>query len=116
MSDYEAHKGRVVPIKRLDGELDFEYFKRVTGVLLNEDELEDDLSNALYDYDLYEKFFYVNETLYKNVDHEELDPYSSRQELKGNDIDGYEYFMMFYNGGCSLSELIEESLTKLNKK
>lgn len=116
MSDYESHRGRLILRNREENETDKDYFKRVLGDKFIEEEWdeEDDVINCLYEMDLYEKYFYVNDTIYENVDHQELDPYSA-QEINGDDENGYNYFMMFYNGGTCLTEMIEESLKRKNK-
>ena len=112
MSDYESHKGRIKPIFRLENESDKQYFFRATGKDISTEDF-DDLMEAIYDLDLYNKYFYVRETIYENLEHEELDPYSSECVLNGNDTDGYTYHTMFYNGGTCLSEIIEEAIEKL---
>lgn len=116
MSDYESHSGRLLPIKRLENESDFEYFKRATGKEPDAESIEESVMEALYDADLYEEYFYFKETLYKNVDHQELDPYDTTCVLQGNEEDGYTYNTMFYNGGTCLSEMIEEALENLANK
>jgi len=116
MSDYEAHRGRLIPQFRLEDESDLNYLNRVAEQEVTEEEYNDydGIEETLSELDLYEDFFYVNGTLYKNVDHVEASPYHA-QNLEGNDINGYSYFMMFYNGGTCLSEMIENGLNKLNK-
>ena len=115
MSDYESHKGRLVLIKRLEEETDLDYFNRATEKNVYEKDFES-IRDAIYELDLYEEYFYVKDKLYKNEDHEKLDPYNDVQELKGDEVNGYTYFMKFYNGGTCLSEMVEESLEKISAK
>lgn len=116
MSDYEAHRGKLLLIKRQENESDKEYFQRAIGEKFNEEKWDEDDSvvNCLYEMDLYDKYFYVNNKIYENVDHQELEPYGA-QELNGDEINGFTYFMMFYNGGTCLSEMIEDALERKNK-
>lgn len=116
MSDYESHSGRIILQKRLDNETDKNYLKRVLGDKFKEEWWDEDesIQEFLGNCDLYATYFYSTGKLYFNVEHKELDPYEDIQELEGDDENGYTYFMRFYNGGTCLSEMIEESLDKVN--
>jgi len=113
MSDYESHSGRLLPIKRLENEADFDYFTRVTGKEPDKDDLEESFVEALYGVGLEDDYFYAQNTLYRSLDHKRLDPYNTTCHIQGNDEDGYTYNTVFYNGGRSLSEMIEKGLQNL---
>lgn len=117
MSDYESHRGELILRKREENETDKHYFQRVLGDKFKESEWdeEDSVTSCLYEMDLYEKYFYVNGKIYENVNHKELEPYDT-QDLDGDDENGYKYFMIFYNGGTCLTEMIEKSLKRKNKE
>lgn len=117
MSNYENHKGKLILQKRLETEVDKDYLKRVLGDNFNEEKYSEfnNILDYIYINDLEKTFFYINNNLYLNTEYKELDPYEDIQELEGNEEDGYTYHMRFYNGGTCLSEMIEDSLNKINR-
>lgn len=116
MSDYEHQRGRLIPVEKEENETVKEYFQRALGDDFSEEDWDD---NNVYDIlhapNLYEKYFYVKDIIYKVLECEEVDPYDDIQILKEDSRGGYYFEMKYYNGGTNLSEMIEESLEKLNK-
>lgn len=116
MSDYKAHRGRLVLFPRQKEETDKEYTKRFFKEIkqeFHEDQFDNEGMREYLGWHLeIEKGLYANSKFYLNKDHKELDPFEDIQELEGNDIDGYTYFMRFYNGGTCLTEMIEEAFEK----
>ena len=116
MSDYEHQRGRLIPQEKEENETVKAYFQRVLKEDFEEDDWNDNNpTEMLYEPDLYEKYFYVNEKLYTVLDLEEVDPYDDIQILKEDPRDGNWFEMKYYNGGTCLSEMIEEAIEKLNK-
>lgn len=111
MSNNETHRGRIIPILREDNENFSEYVERATGIefLSVEGEETDDILEFIDHNNLYDKFFFYDEKLYK-IDDEEFeddDDYVKHKVLEDGVI---EYSCRFYNGGTCLSEVIEEIL------
>lgn len=113
MSDYEAHRGRLIVFDRREKETDKDYTERFFKELkinFDEEQFDNEGIREFLGWHLeVEKGVYVNNKFYLNVNHKEIDPFEDIQELEGNDQDGYTYFMRFYNGGTCLTEMIEEA-------
>lgn len=119
MSDYETHKGKLILFQREENETDLNYVKRLQeklGQPFEEQHWEDDIKEYISWTDVNKGAFYFNDKFYLNTEHKELDSYDDICELEGNDVDGYTYFMRWYNGGAGFSELIDEGFENLNKK
>jgi len=118
MSDYEHKKGRIRPCERLKEETDENYFKRV---LIEKKWVEDywdedDPIGIIYNLNLEDKYFYLNENIYEVLEMEDLDPYDTIKVLNEQSDGTYTFEMRWYNGGGSLGELLEDNLTKIVRK
>ena len=69
---------------------------------------KDIFESEVSDYLLYE------EVLYK-IESKDLDPYDMVAEGNKNQNGEIEFFVHYYNGGCSLPEVLEVVLDKVNK-
>lgn len=121
MSDYEHHRGRLIPIEKDRLEDEEQFFRRALEGKFNERAWKDylehhDVFEFFEECNVYEQFFYVDDcTIYKVIEHEEVDPYDDVQVLREDPRGGYWFEMKFYNGGTCLTEMIEESLEKIYK-
>lgn len=107
MSCYETHRGilRKVNTNGLTAE---EFLK----TLIKEDYSDyENIYDLLYSYDLYDKYIYINGTLYEWINHickfDEEESFCELTPLEDNTI---QVFAQFYNGGCCLEEILEEKL------
>lgn len=104
MSQTEIHKGKIIPKPRLENETDIVYLNRVLNKELQEIE-EDGISEYFYEHELYEKYLYRDEVIYK-IESEELDEeelYTFKKKKNGT----IEFQTNFYKGTC-LAEVLEE--------
>lgn len=110
MSDYEAHRGRIIkvdPKETLEetlmsilSEEAKEHYKKWTPCI------QDDKVLEYIGDELWEEVIVIDGTLYKIID-EELDPSDSYINVEHVGLGEFRYDCRFYNGGTCLSEMIE---------
>jgi hypothetical protein len=118
MSETKHQKGRLVPIVRELGQTAKAQIKSVLGDgfiedLWDWDEDDSDTQNVndqIYYNDLENEYQFINSTLYKVIDFENLDPDDSITKVCKNEDGSINFEFKYYNGGTRLSELSEENL------
>lgn len=107
MSNYETHKGKLIPVD-LEGKSLEEYCKKLlddSGYVYDYTEWKQDFDELMFD-----SYFIHEDTLYKieDVERDDVDEYL--EATKDKDTGIIEYNMRFYNGGTCLSEMLENYL------
>ena len=115
MSDYEHQRGKIIKVVS------------ETGVTLNQHCLNILKENNLeYDDwhknpgrqiadDLYKEYVIINDVLYKYLELIDEDPYDSFVHLEEQDDGIINFSARYYNGGCGLSEMLEEGMENLKR-
>ena len=139
MSDYEFHKGKLKKVdlskfensreKYFESRYRYEFEKSETNPNgLTDDEIQLEYQNSFEDKyrdngpwehlwytvtDLYDSVIDVKGELWEVSDIELEDSEDVFFKISDNE---YEYYTSFYNGGCCLSEVLEDGLTREFKK
>ena len=109
MSETEHIKGKIRIVEKTKG-MSFEegikiVLKDTVGVYYDiDDEYIDEESG----------FIFANGIFFEIVSKDNIDPYNDIQRIKKVSEDSFEFEFKFYNGGTCFSEMLEDSLTKLN--
>lgn len=114
MSDYQHERGQIMPINRLENESDKDYTKNVFGDDFKEENWDEDdgILDFIYASDLEDKYMFLNDTIYKILKIEDLDPYGDVNILTQNSDGSLSFECRYYNGGTCLQEMIEEKLNE----
>lgn len=116
MSQNEFHTGKLVPVdlggKTIEGFA--EKICRESGISEISSYHDSWLEELKYEGG-YEKYFIVEDVIYEMVDHSETDD-DYFVHMKRNEDGSISFSAQFYNGGTCLSEIIEESISEMNKK
>lgn len=110
MSRTEVHKGKAIPT----GKTVVEFLRENTALIY--DHYLDDIDTEPYDVFYnglkcgYEKYIHINGVVWE-LDNAELDAHDWSFAEKNPD-GSFDYFVSFYNGGCSLQEAIQEAVEK----
>lgn len=108
MSRTEVHKGKAIPLN-----MDLETFLNNHNDLVL-DQYKDQITSDPYEVFYngltcgYEKYILIEDMLWE-LDNVELDPYGFSFADKNPD-GSFNYFVTFYNGGCSLGEAISDAV------
>ena len=116
MSQNEFHTGRLVPAD-LGGKTIEEFAEKIcreAGISEISSYHDSWLDELKYE-GAYEKYFIVEDVIYEMVDHSEADD-EYFVHLRRNEDGSISFSAQFYNGGTCLSEIIEESISEMNKK
>lgn len=106
MSEVVRYKGLIAPVPKNAGEELEEQCKRIAGGI--------DLPKWVDSYREYlelecrDKYIVVNDRLFRFEMLEDVDPYESHCTINRKD-DMYEFDTTFYDGGCSLNEMLDEA-------
>jgi len=116
MSDTELHIGKLVKVaKAHENETLEEVCKRLVDIKkIDYSESEDSFYEILREDD-YNKYFQYNGELWQAED-KELDGGDAFCEMAIEKDGSIKYVTSFYNGGTCFSEMVEESLEKLEEK
>ena len=116
MSQNEFHTGRLVPVD-LEGKTVEEFAEKVCreAGISEISSYHDSWSEELKYEGGYEKYFIIEDAIYEMVDHSETDD-DYFVHMKRNEDGSISFSAQFYNGGTCLSEIIEESISEMNKK
>ena len=113
MSQTETHKGRLVPMNLLGPTLEDKARQACCALgLKREETYHDSWVEALED-EGYKKVIIHNDTIYR-IEDTEVEPNGFVEGSKNED-GTYEYFVSYYNGGASLSEVLESAIAKAEK-
>lgn len=115
MSNYEHIKGRIKKIPRLENESNKDYFERATGMNFQKySYIPDTITEALYDNDLQKKYTTIRGDIYKFIEYKDIDNFDYCDITKlGNGE--YAFSTCFYNGGASLSEVLEDAILEFER-
>lgn len=114
MSEMVHYSGKLEAVDTISSETLEEQCKRILAKhnYFELDSYCDSWSEMLCE-ELYERYVIVNDTIYEVVEkkHRSIDEniFEARANLDGS----IEYEVMYYNGGCSFNEAIEEALENL---
>ena len=114
MSEMVHYTGKLQLVNKLPNETLEEQCKRILAEhnYLDLDNYCDSWREMLCE-ELYERYVIANDTIYEVVEkkHRSIDEdiFEAHSNLDGS----IEYEVMYYNGGCSFSEAIEEALENL---
>jgi len=109
MSDYETHKGKLIPTELTKEEVVKDFLDNYSGdwkwvlKLREEDKLSDeDIDEMFYDI---EKYSEINGKIYiiENERFRDDDLFQMKQNPDGS----LEYLVRYYNGGCCFEEALE---------
>lgn len=115
MSETVHYKGKIQLVPKLENETLEDVCKRI----MNEyDCFElDSYCNTWREFmadELYERYVVINDDVYEVTDKKYFsDEYDIFKAHKVSDTE-YEYEVMYYNGGCSFEEAIEEAFNQMN--
>ena len=115
MSEMEAHKGKLIPILNLPGtsaEDDAKEICRRLGIAMPH--YYDNWVETLDD-EGYRKVVYRNGVWY-SIQGERKDEIGEFVEGHKNADGTYNYYVYYYNGGASLTEVLEEAMEKADKE
>lgn len=116
MSETVRYKGKLTKINKIYGESLENQCKRILEGLDPGFELNnyyDTYAECLLE-EYYDKF-YVNEDVLYRIEKEKLDTNFDIFEGHKNINDTIDFHVMYYNGGCDLSEALDEVILKINK-
>lgn len=105
MSDMEFHKGKLIPVKTLQGET-LESVCRRMYLKENITTLYDDMIEGLLS-ETWNKYVILENKLFK-IEDVEYDINDGIYEHTLNSDGSINYMMYFYNGGACLSEMLEK--------
>ena len=117
MSDYESHKGKLIPTEFTKEELVYKMVEEAKenswlATYKNQDldkdiinELFGDIENYIY---LYNKVYFVEDKLY--------DPDNDIFDMEENEDGTLSYNLRFYNGGCGFDEALEYASQNMSTK
>ena len=103
--------GKIKPVENIEGEEDYD--QKILDLIHSLDKGYDGNSEPfefLDDITDYIKYEMIGGVLYEYVEREELDPGGS-QIIKKNEDGSYDFVALWYNGGCCLSEILEEAIS-----
>ena len=115
MSDYESHKGKLIPTEYTKEELVHKMVEEAKensweARYKNQDLDKEIINELFYDVDNYveinNKIYFVEDTLY--------DPDDDIFDMGENKDGTLSYNLRFYNGGCSFSEALDEAADRMN--
>lgn len=117
MSETVRYTGKIILIEKLNNETLEEQCERILKEhnFTELDEYYDSWEEMLYE-ELYDKYVVCSNKLYKIVERNYMDTeydIFTAYENKNGTID---YEVMYYNGGCSFSEAIEEALNNMESR
>ena len=124
MSETEKFVGKIQLRPRLENETDKDYFERVTGCNWQKYDYEpDSIYEAIYDNNLsyYEAkrgqkgYICLNKNIYEFLELEQRDTEESYCNLEKIQDDTYKFIAQYYNGGCSLDEILADEMRKNNE-
>jgi hypothetical protein len=123
MSETKHQKGKLVPIIRKKEETVKSQIKSVLGddfieALWDWDEDDSDTQNVndqIHYNNLENEYQFINSTLYKVINFENLDPDDSITKVYKNEDGSINFEFRYYNGGTCLSELLEENIPLNNQ-
>lgn len=117
MSETVRQTGKIVELDRISPtETLEEQCKRVLESRGKHGELEsfyESYEEKLYN-EYYEEYVVHSDTLYKVKDMSETDDYVEFFKLKKINGSDFEFDLMYYNGGCSFEEAIDEAFKGLD--
>lgn len=116
MSQNEFHTGKLalVDLKGKTAEQFAEETCKASGI--SEISSYHDTWLEEFKYELgYERYFIVDGEIYEMIDHSESDD-EYFVHMNRNEDGTISFSSQFYNGGTCLSEIIEESISEMNKK
>ena len=112
MSEMQRNKGKLRKVDRFENESINDLCIRLVG-----DDIPDYCDNAFeyleYEYD--EKYIVYHNDIYEFVELKEIDYEESVFEAHKNDDGIIDFHVMFYNGGCLLSEAIECAIDNMEE-
>jgi hypothetical protein len=116
MSQNEFHTGKLSLVD-LKGKTPEEFAKEVCiAAGISEISSYHDSWLEEFRYELaYEKYFIVDGEIYEMIEHSESDD-EYFVHMNRNEDGTISFSSQFYNGGTCLSEIIEESISEMNKK
>lgn len=113
MSDYERHKGKLIPLLPMDDESKEDTLKRVVGDRFDQAELEKQGSIEEYISFCFDAFcvkgvWYVSVAERKEAEMDFMD-------FEPNPDGSFNFHTQFYNGGTYLTEMLEDALEDYEK-
>jgi hypothetical protein len=107
MSDYEHIKGRLVPLKS-GAPLEKQCEAICNKYGWEKSSYHEDYEELMLD-EGYRKVFIHDDVIYEIVDIVEVDPYEDIAIMAKNQNESLSFEVRWYNGGASMSEVIEEA-------
>jgi len=111
MSEMVHYKGRLKLVDKLPNETLEEQCKRLSGadeVTKYYDSYREILEDTMY------KTYVINgNNIYEIVSKKEIEPDSDLFIMSDNKDGTYDYEVLYYNGGCSFTEAIEEAFENM---
>jgi hypothetical protein len=120
MSDIVRYKGKLIPVESVEN---IESFTRTVLIGKLGEEKTNNLINEgwhssweeLLSDEFYEQYYINGKTIYR-VYPETLDSEYDFFEANTNVENGYDFHVMYYNGGCCLSEALDYAIKDLKSK
>jgi len=117
MSDYESHKGKLIPTEYTKEELVYKMVEEAKensweARYKNQDLDEDTIQELFWDIDdyveIYGKIYFVEDTLY--------DPDDDIYDMEENEDGTLSYNLRYYNGGCGFSEALDTAADRMKNE
>ena len=117
MSETVHYKGKIQLVEKIKDETLEEQCKRILSEHgYHELDLYYDSWYEMLCEELYERYVIVNNSIYKVIDKKNLGIDYDIFEATKNDDKTINYHVMYYDGGCSFNEAIEEAIQNMENK
>jgi hypothetical protein len=122
MSETEKFVGKIKLQARLDNESDKEYFERITGHNWQVYEyVPDSIQEAIYDNNISyfeakhgnKGYIVIDKCIYEIIELHQRDIEESYCIIEQESEDTYKFEAQYYNGGCSLAEMIQDGFKEI---
>jgi len=116
MSDYESHKGKLIPTELTKEEVVYEMVQNASENSWEARYKNQDLDKSTID-ELFwevEKYSEINGKIYEIQD-THYDPDDDIFDMEENDDGTLSYNVRYYNGGCGFEEALEYAAQRMNK-
>lgn len=113
MSETVHYKGKIKLVEKIGNETLEDVCKRVciANNITELPEYYDEWREVIFD-DLYDKYVDFNNNLYEIIENKEIGDFDIF-DMHENTDGTYDFDVMFYNGGCCLSEALETAFNRM---
>jgi len=116
MSDYEHQRGRMIKVEAEPGTtLEEQCLTIFKEAGIEPADYFDTIAEALVD-EFYKTYVHLDGELYKFIELVNEDPYGSFVNLDEDAFGIYTFSTRYYNGGCGLSEMLEDGIKRLKRE